>query len=137
MKAISMRSVSMLLLAAPVFMTACHPAPEVKVDPPVFGRVDCQRLADKPELKVLFEQDIAICKGRSEAAAVSGTAAMPIGHGLAGEVLAGMNKDAAARQISQSTLTSCMAERGYILRTVPEHIRVCALIAAAKPQQKR
>jgi hypothetical protein len=117
-------------------------AETVPEDPPVWGRVDCQRLADNPTLQLEFEQAKTICLSRAQAASVAGTASMPEGHGLGGAVVAGINQGAAANQISTATAVGCMGEMGYLRKTKSEHLAICEAIkeqreriAAAAPPQ--
>jgi len=109
-------------------------AETVPEDPPLWGRVDCQRLADNPTLQLEFEQAKTICLSRAQAASVAGTANMPEGHGLGGSIVAGINQGAAANQISTATATGCMGEKGYLMKTKDEHLSMCAAI---KEQQQR
>ena len=116
-------------------------AETVPEDPPVWGRVDCQRLADNPALQVQFEQDKTICISRAQAAAAAGTANMPDGHGLGGAIVAGINHAETRNQISLATIVGCMGEAGYLFKTKSEHLAMCAAIneqkrmAAATPAQ--
>jgi hypothetical protein len=120
-------------------------AETVPEDPPLWGRVDCQRLTDNPTLQLEFEQAKTICLSRAQAASVAGTANMPEGRGLGGSIVAGINQGAAANQISTATSTGCMGEMGYLMKTRSEHLAMCAAIkeqreriaAAASPQTSK
>ncbi|MFG1256335.1 hypothetical protein V5F79_03355 [Xanthobacter flavus] len=96
----------------------------------MWGRVDCKRAADHPELKPEYEQALAICENRAIAAGTAGTANMPGGYGMAGAISAGINQGIAEGNIRRSTTISCMAERGYLLKKKSEHTAACA---EAKP----
>jgi hypothetical protein len=107
-------------------------AETVPEDPLVWGRVDCQRLADNPALQVEFEQAKTICLSRGQAAAAAGTANMPGGRGLGGAIVAGINQSATANQIGTATITGCMGEMGYLFKTKSEHIAMCDAIKEQK-----
>jgi hypothetical protein len=132
-------------LSATLLLAGCVAQAEtVPEDPPLWGRVDCQRLADNPTLQLEFEQAKTICLSRAQAASVAGTANMPEGHGLGGAMVAGINQGAAANQISTATATGCMGEMGYLMKTKSEHLAMCAAIkeqreriAAASPTSKK
>jgi hypothetical protein len=122
-------------LSATLLLAGCVAQAEtVPEDPPLWGRVDCQRLADNPTLQLEFEQAKTICLSRAQAASVAGTANMPEGHGLGGAMVAGINQGAAANQISTATATGCMGEMGYLMKTKSEHLAMCAAI---KEQRER
>ena len=70
-------------------------------DPPIWGRVDCQRGEGNPELQKQFDDAKEICLARGETAA-----------GVAGT--AGINP--------------CMSEQGYVLRTRAEHAAACQAV---------
>jgi phage gpG-like protein len=113
-------------------------------DPPVWGRVDCQRSEGNPILSQEFELARQICASQAEAAAVAGTANMRGGYGIAGGIAAGINQGITAGNISRATGTGCMGERGYMLRPLSEHLAACEAIqeqkdrmaAAAKPEKR-
>ena len=133
---------NILALCATILLAGCVAQAEtVPDDPLVWGRVDCQRLADNPALQVEFEQAKTICLSRGQTAAAAGTANMPEGHGLGGAIVAGINQAHTANQIGTSTIIGCMGEMGYLRKTKSEHIAMCAAIneqkriAAATPTQ--
>ena len=103
----------------------------------VWGRFDCKRLADFPEVQVEFEQANMICSGKAQAAAISGTASMPTGYGLSGAIVSGISQGITGAQISQATGKSCMAERGLYLAKRSEVDAKCPrkelLVAEVKP----
>ncbi|QPF83937.1 hypothetical protein IC762_30490 [Bradyrhizobium genosp. L] len=103
-------------------------AETVPEDPLVWGRVDCQRLADNPVLQVDFEQARTICSSRGQAASIATTANMPDGHGLAGALVAGMNKGVVGSQIGNATVAGCMGEMGYLMKTRSEHLAMCEAV---------
>jgi hypothetical protein len=77
----------------------------VAQDPPIWGRIDCQRGEGNPAIQAEFEEAKALCLARGEsAAAVAGAA--------------GNN--------------ACMSEQGYILRTRSEHKAACEAVPAQK-----
>lgn len=118
-----------------ISLAACAtPGDQNPEDPIVFGRVDCQRSENNPTIQAAFEQDSAVCKGRAEAASLSGTSSMN-GGGLVGA----LDKAVTQQQIGKSTIVSCMAERGYLLKRRSEHTAMCSAIAAQKaaPAPKR
>jgi len=104
-------------------------------DPQVWGRVDCRRQEGNPEVQMLAEQAKAICSSRAQAAAISGTTAIPVGHGLGGAIASGIERGQAQSEISNATAMSCMAEQGYLLRTKSAHIAACDAIQAQKDRQ--
>jgi hypothetical protein len=105
-------------------------APE---EPQIFGRIDCRRATDSPDVLALNEQAEAICKPRAEAAAIAGTSSMPTGRGWAGAIVSGINQGITQNQIAKATVISCMAEQGYLLKTRSEHEAMCE---AMKPKPK-
>ena len=75
---------------------------------PPIRRVDCQ---NKRELIARVEQARAICLPSAAAAASAAFAGNP---GISAQI-----------QIMDSTLISCMAEQGYLLRTAAEDEKAC------------
>jgi hypothetical protein len=97
---ISMRSIQISVITVAMILGGCsgNTNSRVSVDPPVWGRVDCQRGEGNPELQKEFDNAKTTCLARGEsAAAVAGTA--------------GNNP--------------CMSEQGYVLRTRAEHVAAC------------
>lgn len=115
-----------------LLLAACQTVPpEQQEDPEVFGRVDCRRSANDPEVAALYQQDSAVCLGRAQAASLSGTAAMH-GQGIVG----GLDKAITSNNIGKATLISCMAERGYLYKRKSEHNTMCEAIAAHKAKRR-
>lgn len=121
-------------------------AETVPEDPMIFGRADCQRMEGNPVIQQDAELSKQICVGRAQAAAIAGTSNMPGGHGLGGAIAAGIAQGAAASQISSATVTSCMAEHGWLFKRKSEHVAMCdaireqqrmAALEAPKPATKR
>lgn len=100
-------------------------------DPMTFGRVDCQRTIGNPALTLQFEQDTAICQGRGDAAALSGTAVMQ-----GGGILGAIDKGVTGGNINRSTVLSCMAERGYLYKRRSEHLSTCEAVKGQNSSQK-
>jgi hypothetical protein len=125
-----------LLIIGALCLTGCQTTGDPE-DPIVWGRFDCKRHSQFPELAVEWEQAKLICGGRAQAAAVAGTAAMPGGYGMSGAIAAGINQGIAGAQISQATATSCMAERGYRMSKASEFDARCPIapvvVATAPP----
>src|SRR5687767_14385789 len=119
-----------LLLAAS--LAGCATAKQPPEGPKIFGRVDCQRNRGNPVLEREFEQAKAICIPRAEAAATAGTAAMPMGSGIGGAIVSGIEQGVKGREIANATALSCMAERGYLLKTMAEHDAICVAIEAQR-----
>lgn len=95
-----MRSIRISLVTVAVILSGCSANTNSRMgdDPPIWGRVDCQRGEGSPELQQQFDDAKATCLARGEsAAAVAGTA--------------GNNP--------------CMNEQGYVLRTRAEHAAAC------------
>ena len=95
-----MRSIQISVITVAMILGGCsgNTNSRVSADPPVWGRVDCQRGEGNPELQKEFDNAKATCLARGEsAAAVAGTA--------------GSNP--------------CMSEQGYVLRTRAEHMAAC------------
>jgi hypothetical protein len=121
------------LLAALAVLSGCAHSQQENPDPELWGRVDCQRFADNPALEVEFDLAKTVCGHRAEAAALAGTSGMPMGHGIAGAIAAGIAQGITAAQIKTATVQSCMAERGYLLKRRSEHLAICARIAPPPP----
>jgi hypothetical protein len=85
-------------------------------EPKVFGRVDCRRLADHPDLKRDFERIQTVCVERAKAAAAAGGAGTNTA-GYQTAIGAGVAKSLTEQRIAEATLLSCMAENGYLYRT--------------------
>jgi hypothetical protein len=137
-----MRISEIAVLGTALLLCGCAASADPPPDPPVWGRVDCQRSEGNPALVQEFDLAKQICSSQAEAAALSGTANMPRGYGLAGGIAASINQGTTAGNISRATGNGCMGEHGYMLRTRSEHIEACEAIqaqrqAAAPPPQKR
>ena len=127
---------NILALSAALLLAGCVAQAEtVPEDPQVWGRVDCQRLADNLALQVKFEQDRTICASHAQADGVAGTANMPDGHGLGGAIVAGINHSETRNQISTATMVGCMGEAGYLFKTKSEHLAMCAAIKEQKQRE--
>jgi hypothetical protein len=107
----------------------------------IWGRIDCVRIADHPEMQVQFDQARLVCVNRAQAASVAGTANMPTGNGIGGAIASGIVQGITANQIATSTANGCMAEYGFMLAHRSEHAARCAALApppppASKPARK-
>lgn len=137
---------SLLPLGLSILLAGCvaQASQQNVEDPPLWGRVDCQRLADRPDLEIEFEQAKTICLSRGQAAAVAGTAAIPVGRGLGGAMASGIERGITANQIGTATINGCMGEMGYLFKPKSEHLAMCEAVkerqrladAAAKPKAK-
>ncbi|MCG5237114.1 hypothetical protein [Xanthobacter oligotrophicus] len=122
-----MRTKALALIAA-LGLCGCATAGNDGDDPQTWGRVDCKRAADHPELMPEFEQAKAVCFNLASANAAAASANT---QGLAGAVT--------AMQVNSGTAESCMAQRGFLLKRKSEHNAMCAAASAkptAKPQQQ-
>lgn len=95
-------------------------------DPVGWGRVDCKRGAGDPVMEAQLEQAKAICSGRAQAAGLAGTAGMAtggrnIGDSIGNGIVAGVTQ----ARITDATASSCMAEQGYLLRTLSSFEAAC------------
>lgn len=120
------------IIAVSILLSACNGSQQSTQEASIFGRVDCKRLADYPELEIEFEQAKAVCLPRAQAAAVAGTTAIPVGNGLGGAIASGIERGMAQREIGTSTTVSCMAERGYLYKPMSQHLAMCESQAALK-----
>ncbi len=131
--------VAFLLFAV---LSGCQTTEQQAEDPLQWGRFDCKRLADGPQIAVEFDQAKAVCLNRAQAAGIAGTAAMPTGYGLGGAMVSGINRGITSSQIQDATIKSCMAERGYLLAKMSEHEARCprsapvAIPAPVAPKRK-
>lgn len=119
-----------IIAAACALLAGCNGSQTSTAEQNIFGRVDCKRFADYPELEIEFEQAKAVCLPRAQAAAVAGTTAIPVGHGVGGAIASGIERGMAQREIGVSTAVSCMAERGYLFKPMSEHLAMCESQAA-------
>jgi hypothetical protein len=104
---ISMSSSRISVLAVAIILGGCSANTNSRVgeDPPIWGRVDCQRGEGNSELQKEFDDAKATCLARGEtAAAVAGTAGN----------------------------STCMSEQGYVLRTRAEHMAACQALEEQK-----
>lgn len=120
-----MRAQLLLPVLVAIQLPACATTPAPLEEQRLWARFDCQRISQNPGLQAALEQSRAICVPRAEAAAISGTAAMPVGYGLGGAIASGISQGVTGNQISRATMSSCMAEQGWTLRTLTEHEAVC------------
>ncbi len=111
------------LLACGLLVSACTTTSEAPVEQKEFRRVDCQIITDKPKLLAHAEQAKAICLPSAAAAASAAFAGNP---GISAQI-----------QIMDSTMISCMAEQGYLLRTVAEDEQECEAIRSRKRMTPR
>jgi hypothetical protein len=118
-------------LAACFVLAGCQTTAEQQANPPNWGRIDCQRPAQRPELRPLFEQAKLVCQERALAAAVAGTSSMPRGNGIGGAIASSIATRMTKEEIAVSTAKSCMAEYGFVLMTQPEHDQRCVALRAA------
>lgn len=121
-------------LAATTLLCSCQTTQEQAEDPPQWGRFDCQRAADHPELLPQFEQAKLVCVNRAQAAGIAGTASMPTGYGLGGAIASGISAGIAQGQIQNATVNSCMAEYGYMMSKKSEHEARCPVVAVTPPE---
>ncbi|WP_162561217.1 hypothetical protein [Methylobacterium terrae] len=131
-----MRITKIVILGGMLALGACNSARQPE-EPKVYGRVDCKRAADHPELDIEMEQAKAVCLPRAEAAAVAGTTAIPVGRGIGGAIASGIERGMAQRQIGEATTISCMAERGYLFKTRSEHLQMCEIMQQDKAAKAR
>jgi hypothetical protein len=103
-----MRSTRVPLLAIALMLGSCAVSAPVTDDPPVWGRIDCQRGEGNPAAQAEFDQAKTLCLSRGESAAAVAGAAGP---------------------------NACMSEQGYILRTRSEHKAACEVVPTP-PAQK-
>lgn len=118
-----MRTKALALIAA-MGLCGCATTGIDSDDPQTWGRVDCKRAADHPELLPEFEQAKAVCFNLASANAAAASAGT---QGLSGAVT--------AMQVNAGTTESCMAQRGFLLKKRSEHNAMCAA-ASAKPPAK-
>jgi hypothetical protein len=107
-----MRSLRISVLAVVMMLGGCSVNTNSRVgeDPPIWGRVDCQRGEGNSEIQKEFEDAKATCLARGEtAAAVAGAAGS----------------------------SPCMSEQGYVLRTRAEHVSACQAIEEQKSNLKK
>ena len=105
MPIVSVRSVQISALAVAIILGGCSVGLNNRVtenDPPIWGRVDCQRGAGNPELQKQFEDAKATCLARGESA----------------DAVAGNNAGG----------NPCMTEQGYVLKTRAEHEATCQAV---------
>lgn len=119
------------ILTAILTLTGCQTQQDID-DPVSFGRADCRRLADHPEIARQFELDSAVCDGRAQAAGLSGTASM-----WSGSLVTAIDKAVVTNNIALATVRSCMAERGYLLKRRSEHLAMCAVSVPAPALPRR
>jgi hypothetical protein len=123
-----------LMVLGALALGGCVAVPEPgSPEQKVFGRLDCRRLAEGPELRQDFSRAEAICVGRAQASAAAGSATVhPYGYGLSGAIATGIEQGLTERRIGEATVISCMAEQGYLYRTRSDHEAICATLSAAK-----
>jgi hypothetical protein len=101
---VSVRSVQILALAVAIILGGCTAGLNNRVtenDPPIWGRVDCQRGEGNPEIQKQYEDAKATCLARGESA------------------------DAVAGNAGGSP---CMTEQGYVFRTRAAHEAACQAV---------
>lgn len=121
-------------IAVMMLLSGCQTTQEQAEDPVQWGRFDCQRAADHPELTPQFEQAKLVCVNRAQAAGIAGTASMPTGYGMGGAIASGISAGIAQAQIQNATINSCMAEYGYMLLKRSEHVARCPATAVKPPE---
>lgn len=89
----------------------------------IFGRADCRRHTDHPELARDYERIQTVCVARAEAAGQSAAAATDTSQ--YGAIAGGFAQAMAQRDVAVPTVISCMAEHGYLWRTRAEHKAMC------------
>jgi hypothetical protein len=97
---VSVRSVQISVLAITIGLAGCSVGLNSRTggnDPPIWGRIDCQRGEGNPELQKQFSDAKAICSAQGE------------------------TED----MVSGNTGSPCMTKQGYILRTKAEHETAC------------
>jgi hypothetical protein len=107
-------------------LTACaqQPPPE----PQVWGRFDCRRIAQFPELQMELDQARTVCSHSATAQGIAGTQAMRVQS--LGDAFA---QSAAQNRVQLSSALACMADRGWLFATVPAHEARCPAPAPAAP----
>lgn len=96
-----MRSVQISVLAISIVLEGCTVGLDNRTggnDPPIWGRIDCQRGEGNPELQKQFDDAKATCLARGE------------------------TEDVVAGNTGGSP---CMTEQGYVLRTRAQHEAAC------------
>lgn len=124
------RTGAVAVVAASLILAGCQTTAQQE-NPPIWGRIDCQRAVENPQLTVLFEQAKLVCQNRADAAGTAGTAGMPTGRGIGGAIASGIAAGITHAQISVSTAKSCMAEYGFMLASRQEHEMRCVSVRAA------
>lgn len=128
-----MRVLYFLPFAFSILLAGCvAQADTVPEEPKIWGRADCQRVEGNPIIQQEAERVRALCVAKAEAAAVSGTTAIPVGNGIAGGMMSGIQRGMAQNQIATATLASCMGENGWMFKTRSEHEAMCAAIKEQK-----
>jgi hypothetical protein len=98
---ISVRSVQISVLAVTVVLGGCTVGLDSRTagnDPPIWGRIDCERGEANPELQKQYNDAKTTCLARGE------------------------TEDVVAGNTGGSP---CMTEQGYVLRTRAEHAAAC------------
>jgi hypothetical protein len=98
---VSVRSVQISVLAITIGLAGCSVGLNSRTggnDPPIWGRIDCQRGEGNPELQKQYDDAKATCLARGETE----------------DVVAGNTGGSA-----------CMTEQGYVLRTRAQHETAC------------
>lgn len=117
-----------VLFGCALILAGCNTAQQDPSQAVVFGRIDCKVIPGNPKLETEFEHAKAICLPRAQAAAISGTAAMPVGYGIGGAIASGIERGMTQRQIGELTAKSCMAEQGYFHKKRIEHDLSCGRV---------
>ena len=89
----------------------------------LFGRADCRRHADHPDLARDFERVQTVCIARARAAGYS--AAASVNSYNHSPIVVGFAQAMTARDVAEPALISCMAEHGYLWKTKAEHEAMC------------
>ena len=118
---------SVFAVASALLVASCASAPERgSGEERVFSRLDCQIISGNQKLEAEYNHSKMICEKKAEAAAISGTAAIPVGEGTVNAAFSGMRRGTAQRQIGEATLISCMGERDYTISTRAEFDKRCS-----------
>lgn len=138
-----MRIVMVAVIAAGLGGCAAQASkPADEADKLIIGRVDCQPQEGNPVLQQELTVAKAICENQANAASVAASSAVPTGSGIGGAIASGIQAGIAGASVANSTALACMAERGYLVRTLRQHEEACVAIrahqnAAAASRKKR
>ncbi|WP_157223406.1 hypothetical protein [Rhodovulum sp. PH10] len=126
----------MVVVVAAVGLVGCATAARKKMDEgAMWRRVDCR---EEGTAETSQESNLAltICKTRAEAAGEAAAASVPSGRGTADAIAAGIQMGQTRVKVGDNIMISCMAERGYLLRTNAEHEAACPTPPPPTPSAK-